>query len=94
MIRHNKEKLFKCNQSDKTFSLNTNQGSYQSTHWEDASVVLLYPENHLHEGVMGGRVYLNTRSPLFEHSAPPVVRNIIFERSHFRSALPRAPLSF
>ena len=42
MIRHNKEKLFKCNQSDKTFSLNTNQGSYQSIHWEDASVLGMF----------------------------------------------------
>ena len=42
---------------------------------------MVAPQTHLHEGVMGGRVYLNTRSPLFEHSAPPVVRNIICERS-------------
>ena len=34
-------------------------------------------------GGNGGRVYLSTRSPLFEHSAPPVARNIIFERSRF-----------
>ena len=44
-------------------------------------------------GRNGGRVYLNTRSPLFEHSAPPVVRNIIFERSPLSLPLSSATCS-